>query len=496
MLGLPLTFAAPLVLRRSPRCRRSGCSCGSRRRGRGGSTSRRCASSPTSAGARDAGPHALVAAAAPPRARGAAHPRGRRPGLEPGARRRPARGPLLLVVDNGWAAAHDWRERLALAVERRRGGRAARAAPSPSSPPPTRPARSQPVDAGGRARAAARLQAAAASARPRARISTPIGRFLDARRRTPRSSGSATASAASTAQAFVEGLAAHGAGARASPSSRPSARRPLALAGAENAAGAAHRRASCAPSRTGATAAPCAPSTSRACRSPRRRFAFDAGATEAEARFDLPIELRNAIARLEILGEGSAGAVALSTSAAAAPRRPRLRRHGRPGAAAARADLLRRPRARALRRGRARARGGVADAVAQLIDEQVSVLILADVGTLDRETLAQGRGLRREGRRCSCASPARASPPATTTSCRCACAAAAAASAARCPGRRRARFAPFTRESPFVGLPVAGRDRRQPPGPRRARRRPRRARPGRRSPTARRSSPPTSAARA
>src|SRR5918998_79921 len=41
------------------------------------------------------------------------------------------------------------------------------------------------------------------------------------------------------------------------------------------------------------------------------RFAFEADATEATATFDVPTEIRNAIARIEILGESSAGAVSL-----------------------------------------------------------------------------------------------------------------------------------------------------------------------------------------
>ena len=41
-------------------------------------------------------------------------------------------------------------------------------------------------------------------------------------------------------------------------------------------------------------------------------FTFQAADREAEARFDLPVELRNDIARLEISGERSAGAVQLS----------------------------------------------------------------------------------------------------------------------------------------------------------------------------------------
>ena len=40
-------------------------------------------------------------------------------------------------------------------------------------------------------------------------------------------------------------------------------------------------------------------------------FTFNAAEREAEARFDLPVEIRNDIARVEIAGERSAGAVQL-----------------------------------------------------------------------------------------------------------------------------------------------------------------------------------------
>ena len=39
------------------------------------------------------------------------------------------------------------------------------------------------------------------------------------------------------------------------------------------------------------------------------RFAFAMGASETEGAFDLPVELRNDIARIEVSGERSAGAV-------------------------------------------------------------------------------------------------------------------------------------------------------------------------------------------
>ena len=166
------------------------------------------------------------------------------------------------------------------------------------------------------------------------------------------------------------------------------------------------------------------------------RFAFDANATETDVAFDLPTEIRNAIARIEILGEGSAGAVHLLDE------RGKRRRVGLVfGGTSDQAQPLLSPlyyieRALApfaeIREGR----GAVADAVNQLIDEQVSVLVLADVGGLDRETL--GRSPPSSNRAaCCCALRDRGSPPATTSSCPCACAAAAAASAAPSPGTRR-----------------------------------------------------------
>ena len=51
--------------------------------------------------------------------------------------------------------------------------------------------------------------------------------------------------------------------------------------------------------------------SARACRSATRRFAFKADERETDAEFDLPVEIRNDIARLEIAGERSAGAVQL-----------------------------------------------------------------------------------------------------------------------------------------------------------------------------------------
>jgi len=118
-------------------------------------------------------------------------------------------------------------------------------------------------------------------------------------------------------------------------------------------------------------------------------FAFEPGATETTARFDLPIELRNAIARVEISGEGSAAAVSLIDE------RSQRRRVGIvSGASADQAQPLLAPtfyieRALAPYAEVREARGSAAEGIERMLDEQVSVLVLADVGSL--EPAVQGR---------------------------------------------------------------------------------------------------------
>ncbi len=114
-------------------------------------------------------------------------------------------------------------------------------------------------------------------------------------------------------------------------------------------------------------------------------YAFAPDATETEVGFDLPVEIRNGIARIEVAGEHSAAAVVL------ADERGRRRRVGLVfGGTSDQAQPLLSPvyyLSRALspfadvqepRGGR-----GVAEAINQMLDAQVSVLMLADVGALD-----------------------------------------------------------------------------------------------------------------
>jgi hypothetical protein len=117
------------------------------------------------------------------------------------------------------------------------------------------------------------------------------------------------------------------------------------------------------------------------------RFAFAPQALETEAAFDLPVELRNDIARLEIAGERSAGAVQLLD------KRWRRRAIGIvSGATSDTAQPLLAPTFYL-----ARALGPFADvrlgdrgvapqqAVAQFLDQKLPMIIMADVGTLSPE---------------------------------------------------------------------------------------------------------------
>jgi len=115
---------------------------------------------------------------------------------------------------------------------------------------------------------------------------------------------------------------------------------------------------------------------------------FDAGATETEARFELPSELRNDIARVEISGEAAAGAVQLVDDSW---------RRRTVGVISGQSGDLDQPllspiyyleRALApfsdIRKPRV---NDIAEAVPSLIDQGISVLVLADVGRLPDTTV-------------------------------------------------------------------------------------------------------------
>ncbi|HVL70691.1 MAG TPA: DUF4159 domain-containing protein [Beijerinckiaceae bacterium] len=302
------------------------------------------------------------------------------------------RAPMLLVLDNGFPSAHDWRDRIRIALERvEAAGRQGRGVAVLATG-------DRPLDL--------RLETPAA-ALERLRAVRPQPHLVDRRAHLPAIERFLAATpeaevvwindglAGVEGQGFVEGLA--GMAANRSVTVVKADRAPaLGLSGAANAAGAMTVRV-VRGEPNGRDQGTLRAADLRGLPLADVPFAFAPGALEAEARFELPIEIRNAIARIEVLGEGSAGAVQLLDESG------KRRRVGLVfGGTSDRAQPLLAPTyyvARALapysevREGR----GGVAEAVGQLLDEQVSVLILADVGALDRAILARvgefvGRG--------------------------------------------------------------------------------------------------------
>ncbi|MGH6671844.1 MAG: DUF4159 domain-containing protein [Xanthobacteraceae bacterium] len=112
-------------------------------------------------------------------------------------------------------------------------------------------------------------------------------------------------------------------------------------------------------------------------------FTFKAADRETEAKFNLPVEIRNDIARIEIVGERSAGAVQLLD------KRSRRRTVGIVSAATADTDEPLLSSSYYIERAlspfadlRLAQGESEADAVTHFLDERLPVLILADVGTI------------------------------------------------------------------------------------------------------------------
>jgi Domain of unknown function (DUF4159)/Aerotolerance regulator N-terminal len=116
------------------------------------------------------------------------------------------------------------------------------------------------------------------------------------------------------------------------------------------------------------------------------RFSFAPREREAEAAFDLPVELRNDIARLEISGERSAGAVQLLDK--------RWRRRAIGIVSGSTSDTAQPLLASTFYLSRALSpfadvrlgeRGAPQQAIAQFLDQKLPMIVLADVGTLSPE---------------------------------------------------------------------------------------------------------------
>ncbi len=116
------------------------------------------------------------------------------------------------------------------------------------------------------------------------------------------------------------------------------------------------------------------------------RFVFKGGERETEASFELPVELRNDIARLEIAGEHSAGAVQLLDK--------RWRRRAVGVVSGATSDTAQPLLAANFYLARALSpfadvrlgeRGSPQQAIAQFLDQKLPMIVMADVGTLSPE---------------------------------------------------------------------------------------------------------------
>jgi hypothetical protein len=116
------------------------------------------------------------------------------------------------------------------------------------------------------------------------------------------------------------------------------------------------------------------------------RFMLSAQEQDTDASFDLPVELRNDIARLEIAGERSAGAVQLLDK--------RWRRRAVGIVSGSTSDTAQPLLASTFYLTRALApfadvrlgdRGAPAQAIAQFLDQKLPMIVLADVGTLSPE---------------------------------------------------------------------------------------------------------------
>lgn len=119
-------------------------------------------------------------------------------------------------------------------------------------------------------------------------------------------------------------------------------------------------------------------------------FSFEPGSRETEARFDMPVEIRNEVARLDIAGEESAGAVQLLD------KRWRRRTVGLvSGASADQRQPLLSPSyylTRALGPFadiRTADGASTAEAIERFIDQKLPVIVLSDIGTVPPETRAR-----------------------------------------------------------------------------------------------------------
>jgi hypothetical protein len=290
----------------------------------------------------------------------------------------PGSGPLLLVIDNGWAAARDWSLRARVMEDR------VAAAQSAGRPVAILATAEPPGDVSLGTGAAARERLRALKPEPwtpdRAAHLASLGAFLTAEP-SAHIVWYSDGLASGQPDPFVSGLAAKLDG-RTIEIVEDGGRGAMALAAAENAPAAMTVKV--------LRALTGAPSTGRVRALDIKNlplgeapYAFEPGGRETVARLDLPVDLRNEVARLEIAGEASAGAVQLLDD--------RWRRRTVGIASGQTADVAQPLLSATYYVSRAlepfadlRSAEGAApgEAIGRFIDDRLPVIILSDVGNL------------------------------------------------------------------------------------------------------------------
>jgi hypothetical protein len=288
--------------------------------------------------------------------------------------------PLAVLLDDGWSAASTWDARVKAADELianadndRRGV---------ALIPLSEPTRDITIMPGGTARVALRQLAPKPYSIERVETLPAIERFLKATGDCEiawLSDGVDTGRGAE----FLQGLS-KTAGDRSLTVFEGGTPPALALAGAENAA--AKMTVKVLRADGGAAAGVVRALDQKGSPVGEARYSFAPRDSETEAAFDLPVELRNDIARLEISGERSAGAVQLLDK--------RWRRRAIGVVSGSSNDTAQPLLASAFYLTRALApfadvrlgdRGSPQGAIAQFLDQKLPMIVLADVGTLSPE---------------------------------------------------------------------------------------------------------------
>jgi hypothetical protein len=291
-----------------------------------------------------------------------------------------SRAPLVILLDDGWSAAPSWDARIKAADELiatadndRRGV---------ALVPLSEPARDITLMPGGTARVALRQLSPKPYSIERVETLPAIERFLKA---TGDCEIAWLSDGVDTGRGpeFLQGLS-KTIGDRALTIFEGGTPPPLALAAAENAA--AKMTVKVLRADGGVAAGIVRAIDAKGSPIGEARYTFAPQARETEAAFDLPVELRNDIARLEISGERSAGAVQLLDK--------RWRRRAIGIVSGSTNDTAQPLLASTFYLTRALApfadvrlgdRGAPQQAITQFLDQKLPMMVLADVGTLSPE---------------------------------------------------------------------------------------------------------------